>query len=1560
MLYGALSQDCDSSCSSFYIKSGVRSDDENLLRLVNTIKTSKKVLSKEYFNLNDLAEQIYSDVTLFITSKFPENIYNRDIKQNWYTSELQRYYIVDEQAHTFLDKYNREEHVPILLYGNCFSGKTSLLTNWAKAQKMYSIIISCTADDNIRYWPELAREIIRKITEKFPNIKYPDFKAYASMFFWLIDNFKCEEKDMQADESDFYFVTNEDVEDFRQAFVNWLSKLPAEEGIIIVINDLQLIRKWGTSEFFSWLSNFTSKNVHIYASTNEQSIVDIFKHKQWNCIEKKDLSKLQIRNQLVNYLNFYGKHLSDKNVEDLCNSCISGNPGMTKVVADYLISNATYQTLQHNIERISYLTNFTDIFRFIVDSICFGFNSATQEVFKDFLCILHLTRFALDEYDVYNILQSIHNVSGVDWVDLKSHAFPFLDISQDRLQINAKVINVFLQTEVLIEEKKKILNHALGNYYSEKFVKYSSDTYCGKNHHLKQIKQCTDSAVEMLFHYRKAESWEELYQAVKDITVLYYLSKLNWEMIKSAWISLLNNTDYTLFGAYKIITEKCAKFFNNDFNNDYHNIYFRILQMCDDFGYHTIAKQLDCAMVCYKDIHTSKINKSSRNIINLFTKKASKSERKQIMDFSDKEDLYVQNHFDTILQEFMALKSSGREMDAIILAEKVLGNFELAQKARLLGLCVETCLFVGLTEKAAGYAEQLFELAINMTDFGIFVDAMIAKGRVLYKQGNFKKTLHYFEQAQKACLAQGDLKGYYAILDDIGKVLRRNGDYESAESCYITSMNGYYKTGDIKNALATKLNLSNLYLFCEEEEKAFETCLQICVEAKRIENGQGIYASAVGNLGHISLMMNKPEAEKYALESFKIAKKIGHLESMFNSTINLIQLYRDKGFYGKGIVHLQEVEEIFAEHKMMNELCELIDSELEFLQLAHLSDKLDERKCYWDTRFLEITGGITNYSLFENNHFHVMMDTRNYSELLKQEKLYCDAYDIPKLFETLNERFNILAYQKHSFLEAISVLDELIRISKQYYEHENFAQDYLAKKFLFVLEAKLKNKNFENFDEVAFFREQLQLLTDVKLSHFFKLWYDLLNELKNSNIKKIKTILLNIYMNFLGNDIDINYLFCFSEGVSSIVADKFFSNILEDIFSAINENSRTSNELKDKLKKILLSPSKEKVFDILIVLQRDYKQESTKQLLEFCEKIIILALKINDADAASLAGNIALIFRRLGDKDKTFYYHKLSAQRFQEENRKRDALIEMLNLSSAYSSFNYPGDAISKLREAKEAALDMEESGILAAICGNLASLLFSTKGDYYEIKDLYEYEENYYYSNKEYRELVISLINQYKFYCYYDARIAAQKLEEAISLIKQYKLHEFDSMISGYSQLKFRKSISEENFDMLNDKIKEWMNEMPGTQQCQIVEKTSDGSIFFRVVTDEKSIYIKEVVVKVDAKSAYLIIQVTAHSKITRENLLHDITNYINWWKSVTRNYIDYDVEKDAIIFEMIFEIQNTDRNFVAYVDKMFMEFNQEWEKEEMILTLISFGIDDIEMIKKIRLDKFSEDGNR
>lgn len=1369
MLYGALSQDCDSSCSSFYIKSGVYSDDENLLRLVNTIKTSKKVLSKEYSNLNDLAEQIYSDIILFITSKFPENIYNRDIKQNWYTSELQRYYIIDEQAHTFLDKYNREEHIPLLLYGNSFSGKTALLTNWAKEQKMYSIIINCTADDNIKYWPELAREIIRKITEKFPNIKYPDFKAHASMFFWLVDNFKCEEKDMQDDGDAFYFVTNEDVEDFRQAFVIWLSKLSVEEEIIIVINDLQLIRKWGTSEFFSWLPNFTSKNVHIYASTNEQSIVDIFKHKQWNCIEKKGLSQPQLRNQLVNYLNLFGKHLSDRNVEALCNSCISGNPGMTKVVADYLISNASYQTLQHNIERISYLTNYTDVFQFIVDSTCFGFNSATQELFKDFLCILHLTRFALDEYDIYNILQSIHNMSGVDWADLKPHAFPFLDISQERLQINAKVIKEFLQTRVLTEEKKKILNHALGNYYAEKFIMYSSDTYRGKNSHLKQIKQCTDSGVEMLFHYREAESWEELYHAVKDISLLYYLSKLNWEMIMSAWISLLNNTDYTLFGAYESVTEKCAEFFNNDINNDYHNIYFRILQMCDYFGYHTIAKQLDCAMVYYKGIHTSKIN-----------------EREQLMDFSEKADLDAQNHFYAILREFLNLKSSGREMEAIIFVEKVVGDFELAQKAKLIGLCVETCLSVGLTEKAAEYAEQLFELAINMTDFDIFVDVMILKGRVLYKQGNNKKTLHYFEQAKNACIAQGNLKGYYAVLDDIGKVLRRNGDYKSAESCYIASMNGYYKTGDIKNALLTKLNLSNLYYFCEEEERAFETYLQICAEAKNLENGQGIYASAVGNLGHMSIIMNKPEAEKYVLESFEIAKKIGHLESMFNSTMNLIQLYRDKGLYGKGIVHLQDVEEIFAEYKMVNELYELINLEVEFLKLSHLSDKLDERKCYWDTRFLEITGGITNFSLFDNYHSHVMMNTGKYSEkdfnkLLQQEKLYYDAYDIPKLIETLKERFNILAYQKHSFLEAIAVLDELIRIGKQYYEHENLVQEFLAKKFLLVLETKLTNKNIENFDEVAFFRDQLYLITDVKLSQFFKLWYDFLIELKNSNIKRIKNILLKIYVNFLGDDIDINYLYHFSEGISSIVADKFFSDVLQEVFSVIDVNSRTSNELKDKLKQILLFPSKKKVFDILIVLQRDYKQESTRQLLEFCEKIIKLALKTNDADAASLAGNIALIFRRLGDKDKTFYYHKLSAQRFQEENRKRDALIEMLNLSSAYSSFNYHNEAILKLREAKKSALAMEESDLLAAICGNLASLLFSTRGDYFEIRDLYEYEENYYYNNKEYRELVISLINQYKFYCYYDTGIAAQKLEKAISLIKQYNLHEFDSMISGY-----------------------------------------------------------------------------------------------------------------------------------------------------------------------------------
>jgi hypothetical protein len=101
---------------------------------------------------------------------------------------------------------------------------------------------------------------------------------------------------------------------------------------------------------------------------------------------------------------------------------------------------------------------------------------------------------------------------------------------------------------------------------------------------------------------------------------------------------------------------------------------------------------------------------------------------------------------------------------------------------------------------------------------------------------------------------------------------------------------------------------------------------------------------------------------------------------------------------------------------------------------------------------------------------------------------------------------------------------------------------------------------------------------------------------------------------------------------------------------------------------------------------------------------------------------------------------------------------------------------------------------------------------------------------------------------------------------------------------------------------------------------------------------------------------QVTAHNKITRENMVRDLLAYINWWKQVTPDYIEYDKEKSIIVFEAMVALENNQGKRNDYVDKVLSKLIDKWDEEELLLGLISMGMDDLEMIKGMRLMKLSE----
>jgi tetratricopeptide (TPR) repeat protein len=253
-----------------------------------------------------------------------------------------------------------------------------------------------------------------------------------------------------------------------------------------------------------------------------------------------------------------------------------------------------------------------------------------------------------------------------------------------------------------------------------------------------------------------------------------------------------------------------------------------------------------------------------------------------------------------------------------------------------------------------------------------------------------------------------------------------------------------------------------------------------------------------------------------------------------------------------------------------------------------------------------------------------------------------------------------------------------------------------------------------------------------------------------------------------------NYYLLFADAVNKIISTYFSSAVFERIFSVIDSNSHLGS--KKQVKETLLDSAFSQACNTIMSLKETYMEELARATVNDCEILIKAGVQAGHRDVAALAGNLALIFRRMKNKNKTFEMHELSVKLFEASNKQHDSLIEMMNYATALYEFGNKKEAVDKLRDARQKANEAGEETIHASVCGNIASFLINSHEENasIEIEEMFKTEEHFFRKHSEYRSLVISLLNQVDYYKKTNIDTARTKFTEAFTLVRDHRLQEF------------------------------------------------------------------------------------------------------------------------------------------------------------------------------------------
>jgi len=665
---------------------------------------------------------------------------------------------------------------------------------------------------------------------------------------------------------------------------------------------------------------------------------------------------------------------------------------------------------------------------------------------------------------------------------------------------------------------------------------------------------------------------------------------------------------------------------------------------------------------------------------------------------------------------------------------------------------------------------MLLDIVTRLPDIILFARAMTHKAHVLRMRKLFKESLDMFNKTKMIYFSIGKLNYYLTTELNIARIMVQSGQNDEAEALYKHIIKIYNKTDDKRNLIAAMQYLGNLYNSKKLYKEAYDLYIETSLKVKENEE-LNLYGGIYTNIALCARELgNNEEAERCYIIALEYAKELDNYYDFQMASTGIIAFYKDNNLFSKALKYINEAQDYLINKGKYDVLKDLVKEELEVLNRASLLEKVKERSEYWENYFQNL----------ENDACKTDTDdSRDYAKLKQNEKIFKATKSIDELLENYISMFNLL-YKNNSFEEAVEICGRAIDAANEYNRMEAY-RGFLEMKLTVILQVF----SFTYPEKSVFIvdPDDYKQLIDTGIAAFFTLWSGIFTDLEGEKIKSAEEKTINIFA--LKQESVTNYNLIFAISMGKVIMNHFSYDIFERIFSVIdsNDNLKSAKEIKN----VLLEPVFKKMSQDISLLRKNYMDETAKTIVNNCEILIRAGIQADYCDTAALAGNLALVFRRMKNKDKTFEMHRLSSSLFEANNKPRDSLIEIMNLATAFYEFGDKEASLDILCEARQKAHEANEEQIHASICGNIASALsiaqdLSGIEKIEEIKDMFNIEEQFFRKHSEYRELVISLINQTVFYRKIDLKTALIKFNEASFIAHEHSLQEFDNPLRQLS----------------------------------------------------------------------------------------------------------------------------------------------------------------------------------
>lgn len=1491
MLYAVLDKEKGDGCvdCAFYMRSdrlsremyGAAPNESDAARrrldaLKRRITEDEDVPSANYDSMEEFGEMVMRDLMRWLDEHFPASADVNLIRRKWYDGELLRDYLHSAPMEHFLDTYVAESKKPLLFYGDGARGKTAFLTAWQQNEG-HKIVVNIAADDRFAYWPTLARHLALRIQELQPDCGLPE--------------------GVSAEGGDVFYTSDEDKERFGQSFVQWFSKLKVSQPIAIVINDLNLLED-EQARLLSWLPAVPPAGIRLFGSTNDDEMVQNASMLGWNVKEMPLFDQKDAAALVTDYLHACGKKLTQEQMSRLLKSVCARYPGQLRFVAAFLVNFGRFNILDELIDRIGEMRRIDQIYRYAYDYLMAEYEHRERGAVRLVLGLVRAATFSLNERLCYELCQRTYEVTAIEWARCCRIFEQFGIIQGDYWNLRNEEMQKFVDHLLSYDELKQA-HTVLGDYYLQ-LMRDDTD--------VESVRMSTAYAKAVLLHYRSAEAWEKLTDALSEHRVLCRLYKLDWRYVRSAWMALFLNTSCNLSDHLMPLVERYAA----AEEEENRAIALRVGGLFVD---------LDCKV---------RYDEACRAL----------GMKNLPSDIHSASHWMMSKAFAPLYHQMMQMKTQGWHRELLNYVDKLMAQslpLNAKETCQLWYLKADCEARLRLYEAATKTVNGYYEMAIRAGLSYEMVRALTLRGEIVYHMERTQDAMEIQERLIQMALQSGDLHGYLSARNMLGMCMSRSKRYLEANIIFDILLEQWKRLGSDGGYAGVFLNKCNALHFGGKTREALEAATEYYERSRSVAELKGVCVQLIGNMGrYATALKDYDTAEAYLLDAVAQAKAMNYESALASAYEALAKMYQVSDRWMKAVEVWEEQMEFLWSRREYGSLLSVLNEAIVALYHYSYAKRAKLMEEQWRERFATIEGGS---EIFEKSRrSEETVDTVQVDSFREQVIMAKGEGNTQKQAELLCQWADAIKDSDPD--EAVAHLLEAVDLYR--------GLGLTARVFacvhgclgILIRKGKVHNE--------ALCQQVLTAVGDPVIEEVVRVWTGLADhgEAEDAAIYPQLAALMKkgaVYeplMALMVADVTaiLTYV-CTADELIALV-ESFSHRFRDDVCDSI-DHAMFDDEGRGTA-----------------ALKVDFLSPAATEKLRFYEKCVTFLQHFGRLNAAAMAGNIALIFRRRKDKEKTLYYHRLSAQAYEQAQKPEDALIEMMNLSTAYREFGDTEGAVKLLREALVLAGEWGQKKMEALIAGNLASNLVqrNNPADKEEILRYFALEEAYFRSAALDRDLVISLVNQMIFlHDKVDVSEWQGKLQEAMALVNKHHFDDFRTVLGRLEWMASQKKaqpVAAENQseDDFRQKVEALLAAVGnyqiskidctnGTYRaiCAPVEAGLPGETFMYFFYRYES--------------AGVIGVVGAYRPPMRLQDLEKVTAYMNWWNSLNEYDISYDAEQ---------QLFRADARLVAPDwDKMALRlrrFHKLWEADKVNLMSMILGIVDVDLAQGAKLRVMDE----